>query len=292
MSVFEAVFDRIVWVAGKLIVIAGAVILVLVVALALCVMWFKWSYRQYQAEEAARQAACHYVAEVIVEIEDHTLELPARLRASFKSESGKAIEREIPPDVVGYSDDITRFCLEGPQVVNLPITRFSLGYGGPFAKFAQEHHFPGRFFDVEFSREWPLSGRYGPPEIDPLTEKPAEMVIYRNFRVGPRRDGLSASVVTRGVSDKGYRSSARCTFWRKYEDSKKPAKWTCDYRIRDLKTGLNYSYNFSELFQEELDLEWVAQQSDLIVEKLRWLLAELSVDAPGNIAGPSTQQDL
>lgn len=280
MSFIEAIFDKVIWVTGKLIVIAGAVILVLTVVLGLFVWWLVREGRQNRAEEAIRQAACQYVPSVIVEIGDHVVELPARFKASFVTESGKAIRPETPSDVIVHSDEEKRFCLDGPQEVNLPVTRFGLGYGGQFERFAQEHQFPGRWFDVKFYSGRPLSGQYGPPESDPLTGNLEEMVIYKTLNAGPRQDGFNVSAVTQGVSEGGYRSSASCHFWKKFEGSKRPAKWTCEYRIRDLKTGLNYSYAFSELFQEELDLKWVAEQSELIVGKLRWLLAELSVEAP------------
>ena len=96
----------------------------------------------------------------------------------------------------------------------------------------------------------------------------------------------------RGVSEKGYRSSAFCQFLRKSEALNRPAQWTCRFWISDIQTGLNYRYVHTRLEQAELDLGWVAQQSDLIVEKLRGLLAELSIEAPDIFVSPATQQDL
>lgn len=299
MSVFEAIFDKIAWVTGKLIVIAGAVILVLVVMLGLFVGWLVWEARQHSAEKEVRraakevrQAACHFIPTIIVEIGDNVVALPAALRVGFRRQKSKIAGAEPSADAELYGDEKKGFCLDGPQIAAIPINRISFSYGGEFGEFAKANQFPGRFYSGEITRGRSLSGKYGPPEIDLLTEKPEEMIIYNTPGAAPRNNGPRLSVVMRGVSDSGFRSSATCTFWRKSEGTIRPGRWTCEYRIRDFKKGVNYSYTFLDLFQEELDLEWVAQQSDLIVEKLRWLLAELSVDAPGNIARPSTQHDL
>jgi len=282
MSVFEAFFDKIVWAAGKLIVIAGAVILVFAVVLTGFVWRVVWGTWQHRAAEEIRLAACHYVPSVIVEIGDHIVELPT----DFSFSGGKETSVDAPWHLTSFRAEKGGFCLEGPQA--MPILVSSIGFSKTRG-FPKRRPIPGVFLYIARIQRGIYPPRQSP--MDLLSDDPEQMVVYEETEA---RKGYSETkeLAMRGRSSDGLRTFARChafvPAWKKTED----LTWKCRFTIVDYQNGLTYNLEFAIREHNELDRDWVRDTSLALGRELRQMISALSPEKKEISTTPTSQQDL
>lgn len=234
---------------------------------------------------AERDAACHFVPAVQLEIGIHLVELSADSGGSFRDlgeDGGKRFRAEL---VSREEDPLwgrSAFCLERPQTEPMAIASFRSGaIRATYREYAQSLGFPGLFYRVEFMQGAAL------PYVAAPVSNPAGASEMTEHLVR-RRNSRRIELTMRGINNEGFRSRAFCNFVPRLFETKIPG-WKCNFYVEDYRTDLRYTFGFAVFEQEELDPDDVRDTSLKVGRNLRELLKDL---APKNPLPLTSQQDL
>lgn len=274
-------------------VLVGLVVLSLTLISA-AIFYYLWDNYLGSEQVANLQAGqgdgCHYSMNAKVMIGSHVFVVPAASGAKFWIESEEESAAIVAVQVQkGSTSPVGTyvFCLEGPQTTAYPVTSFELGAGNAFEAYARENGFSDAQSHLDVRPFSTLSWLPGVPDPVDIADIADEMFVYNRYP-----DSRSVSVVMRGFSTDGFRSKAECFYRPKGSGISQQAEhWGCRYLIADRQASLTYRYFETHLEAYRLDLDWVSQQSAMIVDRVRLLLQEMQVSGPELLA-PETQQDL